>query len=652
MIPRFCDWITALACAALLLLGLVSASAAERPNILWITAEDISPNLGCYGDDFADTPHLDRLATRGTCYTNFFAESPMCSPSRATIITGMHNGPLGASRMRSNHRVPEFVRPFTAWLREAGYYCVNNSKTDHNLARNTDGDDAEFIREGWDESSGRAHWRNRPAGKPFFCVLNYMDTHQSRTSRDPYAAFVEKVQSRLPAERHHEPEKASLPPHYPDTPVARRTIARYHDCITTLDDFVGRTLADLAADGLAEDTIVFFYSDHGAGLPTGKAMVSDLGLRCPLIVLFPENFRHLAPAAPGKASDRLTCFADLAPTMLHLLGLSIPDHMHGVPFLGKDLPPAPEFVHGTRDRMDETLETTRWISDGRYLFIRSYRRDGPADQQSLTSYYNGSGELCAEIRKLAAEDKLSALQQSFWKTPRPAVRLFDCVEDPWNLKNLAPDASQVERVVRMERALEDWMLRERDLGFWLEPELAAAEPQAAAYHLARREPARYPLERILETAKLQDAAVLRSRLADKHALVRACAVIGLAALGKDAADALPEVASRMRDESPTVRIEAAGLVAQWGSVAQVEAALDLLVKELDSTNEWTATRAARTLELLGEKARPHIADLRRVLHERSSGFAHKPKGPRPAPPALEFSLLSALANLGAPVAIE
>lgn len=624
----------------------------ERPNILWITAEDMSPNLGCYGDAFADTPHLDRLAALGTRYTNFFAESPMCSPSRATIITGMHNGPLGASQMRSNHRVPDFVRPFTAWLREAGYYCANNSKTDYNLARNAAGDDAEFIREGWDESSGRAHWRGRPEDAPFFCVLNYIDTHQSRISRDPYPTFVAKVQSRLASGRHHDPEKAPLPPHYPDTLVARRTMARYHDCISALDDFVGKTLADLEADGIAEDTIVFFYSDHGAGLPTGKALVSDFGLRCPLIVFFPEKFRHLAATGAGGVSDRLTCFADLAPTVLNLLNLPIPDHMHGTPFLGKELPPAPEFIHGTRDRMDETLETTRWISDGRYLCVCSYRRDGPVDQQSLTSFYNGNGELCEEIRRLASAGKLNRVQQSFWESPRPATRLFDCVEDPWNLHNLADDPSQSERVTRMRQALEAWMLRQRDLGFWLEPELTLAETNAAAYHLARSGPTGYPLERILETAKLEDAEMLVARLADDHPLVRGWAVIGLAALGKDADRGLPDLVALMRDESPSVRIEAAGLVARKGKLAQVESALEVLVKDLDSTNDWTAARAARLLELLGEKARPRVADLRRVLRERSSGFAYKPKGSRPAPPALEFSLLSALANLGVPAATE
>lgn len=630
-----------------ILFPLLSAFAAgPLPNILWITAEDISPNLGCYGDTYADTPNLDKLAAGGLRYTRFFAESPMCAPSRATIITGMHNGPLGASQMRSNHRVPAFVRPFTAWMREAGWYCVNNSKTDYNLARDASGENAEFIKEGWDASSPKAHWRNRPAGKPFFCVLNYMDTHQSRASRDDYAQFVEKVQSRLPRERIHDPAKAPLPPHYPATDIARRTIARYHDCITTLDDFVGRTLADLKADGLAEDTIVFFYSDHGAGLPTGKACVSDFGLRCPLIVHFPEKFRHLAPANPGSAVERLTCFADLAPTVLHLLDLPVPAHMHGRPFLGRDLAPAPEFVLGTRDRMDETLETTRWISDGRFMLVRAYRRDTVTDQQSLTSRYNGHGELCREIRALAAENNLTSDQRHFWGDQRPAVRLFDTTSDPWNLHDLATEASQHDHVVKMEKALEDFMLRERDLGFWPEPDLAEDEKTASAHELARHPAGRYPLERILETARLTDDARLRERLADPHPIVRYWAVMSLAAHGTEARAALPELIPLLRDPSASVRIEIAQLIARLEDGNAPAESHDVLAKELDSENEWGAARAARALELLGDKARPKIEVMRKTLRERTSGFFLQPKGPRPANYGLEFSLLTALERFG------
>ncbi len=627
-----------------LALGVLSVeSAADRPNVLWITAEDMSPQLGCYGDAYADTPRIDRLAADGIRYENFFAESPMCSPSRATIITGMHNGPLGASQMRSNHRVPEFVRPFSAWLRDVGYYCTNSVKTDYNLARDASGDEQSFTAAAWDETSVTAHWRDRPPGKPFFCVLNYMDTHQSRSSRDDYLSFQKNVQSRLEERRIHDPDTVPLPPHYPDSPVARRTMARYYDCISTLDDFVGQTLDDLQADGIAEDTIVFFYSDHGAGLPTGKGCATDFGLRCPLIVHVPQKWKHLAPGPPGTTSDRLVCFADLAPTVLRLAGIRVPRHMHGRPFLGANPPEPPAYVTGTRDRMDETLETTRWITDGRYLFVRAYRQDVPFDQQTLTSWYNSHGELCQEIRRLKAADSLSETQLHFWSDRRAPVQLFDTVEDRWCLRDLSNAPEHRSRAKKMERELEDFMLSRRDLGFWPEPELADAEQRASGYESARTSDG-YPLERILQTAKMTDVAALRDRLFDRSAAVRYWAIVGIANSNADIDLTSDAWRALLQDPAASVRIEAAF---QTAKRTESPAALDALATELDSDNQWAACRAARALELLGERAGSKVAKMRLALNERTYGFFHQPQGSRPVHLGLEFSLLTALENLAA-----
>lgn len=358
------------------------ARAADRPNILWLVCEDMSPDLGCYGDTFAKTPHIDRLAARSIRYTRAFAESPMCAPSRSALITGMHTGPLGTPMMRSAHPVPTAYRGFPAWLRDAGYYTSNNAKTDYNLFA------PGFVQTAWDESSKTAHWRERPAGKPFFSVCNYGD-------------FVKKVQSRLSPGEIHDPAKAPLPPYYPDTGTARRTVARYYDCISTLDVWVRDMLADLEAAGLAQDTIVFFYSDHGAGMPGGKAAAFDRGLRVPLLVHFPEKFRHLAPAANGSVSDRLVSFVDFGPTVLNLAGLKVPAHMQGRPFLGNDTPEPKHFVHGTRDRMDETLETTRWISDGRFHLVR--RDANPTALDLLATELNSRNEWAATRAARALE---------------------------------------------------------------------------------------------------------------------------------------------------------------------------------------------------------------------------------------------------------
>ena len=611
--------------------------AADRPNILWITTEDMSPDLGCYGDPYANTPYLDRLAARSIRYTQAFAESPMCAPSRSALITGMHTGPLGTSQMRSAHPIPTAYRGFPAWLRDAGYYTSNNSKTDYNLFA------PNFVQTAWDESSPTAHWRKRPAGRPFFSVFNYTDTHQSMTSRDNYADFVKKVQSRLRPEEIHDPTKAPLPPYYPDTPTARRTVARYYDCISTLDVFVRDLLAALEADGLAQDTIVFFYSDHGAGMPGGKAAAFDRGLRVPLLVHFPDKFRHLAPAANGTVTDRLVSFVDFGPTVLHLAGVKLPEHMQGRPFLGPDLSEPNRFVHGTRDRMDETLETTRWISDGRYHLVRSFDPRPPADQQTLLSFYNGNGELCREIRTLKAAGSLSRLQQQLWGDSRPPIMLFDAQSDPWCVRDLSNDPAHKDRVTTMLTELETIMLRDLDLGLWPEPERVAAENGHSAYLRAHRDKL-YPLERILPVAKLvgqgkQHHDTFVAALQDEDSTVRYWAAVGIIALGDD----LEPLRPFLKDSSASVRVAAAEALVRRHSDP---AALDLLTTELDSRNEWAACRAARALELLGEQARPKLAVMREVLDRRSVGFFRK-KGSDPVNYGLEFSLTTALRKLEA-----
>jgi len=305
---------------------LLDASAAApgpaRPNILWLTAEDLSPHLGCYGDPYARTPVLDGLAARGVRYTQAFATAPVCSPARSCLITGMYATTLGTQRLRSQFPVLPEIRGFSAELREAGYHCSNNVKTDYNL-----GGEAAFIADAWDESSPGAHWRNRRSGQPFFAVFNFMTTHQSRTSVWSHEEFEREIGSKLSAEERHDPAAANLPPYYPETAEARRAWVRYHDCITKMDQEAGELLAQLEADGLAEDTIVFFYGDHGMGMPRGKRVLYDSGLRVPLIVHFPEKWRFLAPAPAGGTSDRLVSFVDFAPTVLSLCGIPIFDHL-------------------------------------------------------------------------------------------------------------------------------------------------------------------------------------------------------------------------------------------------------------------------------------------------------------------------------------
>src|SRR5690606_14719744 len=287
----------------------------EKPNVLWITVEDMSPHLPSFGDSTVATPHIDRLAKEGIRYSNFFSVSGVCAPSRAAIATGMYPTTIGAMHMRTMRRTssldmisdpellaiptyeavpPAEVKVFTEFLRKEGYYCTNNSKTDYQFA---------VPITAWDENSNKGHWRNRPSDAPFFAVFNITTTHESQ------------VWERKDQPIQVDPASVPLPPYYPDSPIIRKDIARNYDNIRVMDEQVGAIMQELEEDGLLENTIVFFYSDHGSGLPRSKRWVYDSGIKAPLIIRFPDKQKQ------GTVDEQLISFIDLAPTMLSLLKL-------------------------------------------------------------------------------------------------------------------------------------------------------------------------------------------------------------------------------------------------------------------------------------------------------------------------------------------
>ena len=301
----------------------------EQPNIVWITAEDMSPVLGYLGDSYAITPNLDKLASESVIYTHAFATAPVCSPSRAALINGSMASAQGTHQMRSAFPLPASWKGFPSIMRQAGYYTTNNVKTDYNS-----GHADAIIEASWDENSDTADWRGRAPNQSFFSVFNHMVSHQSRSMVWPYAEFQRVVQSELLPQEIHDPAKAPVPPYYPDTPVIRKTIARFYDCVTVMDKQVGQIIDKLEEDGLLDNTIIFFYSDHGSGLPRHKRALLDSGMHVPLLIRFPDKYKHLAPASAGEKLDRLVNFADFGPSVLSLVGLDIPDFMQGIPFPG------------------------------------------------------------------------------------------------------------------------------------------------------------------------------------------------------------------------------------------------------------------------------------------------------------------------------
>ncbi|MBM3891904.1 MAG: sulfatase, partial [Verrucomicrobia bacterium] len=299
-----------------------TASPAARPNILWLTAEDICPNLGCYGDTYAVTPNLDRFATQAVRYTQAFGITGVCAPNRSCLITGVFPTRLGSHGMRSTTTLPAPVKCFSEYLREAGYYCSNNAKTDYNFA---------VPKDAWDECSRKGHWRNRKPGQPFFAVFNHEVSHESQI-RVPEEKYQQNTARLTPAQR-HDPAKAPVPAFHPDTPEVRRDWARYYDNITAMDYQVADKLKELEDAGLAEDTIVFFFGDNGTGLPGMKKWIWEGGIHVPLLVRFSKKWQHLAPAAPGQSTDRLVSFVDFAPTVLSLCGVKLLPHLQGTAFL-------------------------------------------------------------------------------------------------------------------------------------------------------------------------------------------------------------------------------------------------------------------------------------------------------------------------------
>ncbi|MBP8256415.1 MAG: sulfatase-like hydrolase/transferase [Opitutaceae bacterium] len=576
--------------------------AADRPNILWITNEDMSPNLGCYGDRTAHSPNIDAFAKTAVRYTRAFSAAPVCSPSRATLITGVCANSLGNPHLRCEFSLPEGFEGYAAYLRKAGYYTTNNVKTDYNLR-----DEARYVREWWNESSDKAHWRNRTPGQPFMAVFNIMDTHQSRSSAWPEEQFEREIASQLSPGERTDPAKVTVPPFYPDTPASRKAMARYYDCIAVMDHKVGAILRELEADGLADDTIVFYYSDHGMGMPRGKRLLHDSGMHVPLLIHFPKKWARYAPGAPGSTVDRLVSFVDFAPTLLSLAGVPIPKHFQGSAFLGDAAKPARRYVFGARDRVDEAFDTARSVRDARWLYIRNFRPHlswGPPESYSDTSPFRV--ELLAE----AAAGRLGKGPTAWLAPTRPLEELYDTQADPFQIRNLAADPARHAELKRLRAALHDWLIEIRDATFVTEEEVMQHTGGGSPYSWVRSGDD-YPLERILKVAGMVGnpaaAADQRASLKDDNSIIRYWAAVGFSANRKAARASRAELLPLLKDPSAAVRIEAAGALL---ATDDVKTAAQVLLRETLGKDLNAALHAARTLELAGEPARPFLPELR------------------------------------------
>lgn len=438
--------------------------AQDRPNILWITSEDNSALVGAYGDEFATTPNIDRMAEQGFLYTHAYANAPVCAPARNTIITGMYPPSNGTQHMRSTYPATELVQYFPQLLKEAGYYVTNNVKEDYNLPE----EQTEGI---WNESSDQAHYKNREPGQPFFAVFNTMSSHESSQFR------VKSVE-----ELRHDPEEVPLPPYHPDTPELRQQWAQYYDTMEDMDTWVGEMLKELEESGEADNTIVFYYGDHGGVLPRSKRYMYETGTHVPMVIHIPEKYKELWPAEePGSKVDRMVSFVDLAPTILSLAGISVPDIMQGQAFLGDQKTPDPEYVYMFRGRMDERYDMSRGVRNDRFRYTRNYMPYRIYNQHVDFLFLATSMQSWQQV---CEEGNCNEIQNRFWQT-KPVEELYDTQNDPWEINNLADDPEYQNILEQMRSETKSWMVDIKDTGVMPEDLIQSISEEQALYDYLR-----------------------------------------------------------------------------------------------------------------------------------------------------------------------
>lgn len=487
--------------------ALPSAAADNRmPNILFLVSEDNNPFIGAYGDALAHTPTIDRLAREGVLFRNVYSNAPVCAPSRFGILTGVYPESCApANHMRATARWPKPLTTYPEQLRQAGYFCANNAKTDYNC------DVApEAI---WDQQGNAAHWRQRPAGQPFMAVFNYMTTHESRIFK--------------PSPGRVTPDQIKLPAYLPDTPDIRQDFASYYNLMEKMDGQLAERLAELEADGLTDDTIIFYYSDNGGVLPRSKRYCYDEGLRCSLVVRVPPKWAHLAPGKPGTERIDPVSFIDLAPTLLSLAGMKIPAQMQGQPFMGKGRRAAKRYAFGMRNRMDERYDFQRTVTDGRWRYIRNYMPHRPLGQHQAFAWL-AKGYQDWETAHRAGT--LTPAQDRFFQQ-KPFEELYDLSVDKDQVINLIDDPKAARVLKDMRAALDRQMLSINDNGF-----IPEASPEEG--YVESNDKTRYPLKQIMALAALaarRDPAnlgELQANLAHSNPIMRHWAAAGLLMLGE------------------------------------------------------------------------------------------------------------------------
>ena len=561
-----------------------AAIAADRPNIVWIVSEDNSKHwLRLYEEGGAAMPNIEKLAENGLVFQNAFSNAPVCSVARSTLITGSYAPRIAAQYHRRGAMapMPEGLRMFPHYLREAGYYTTNNSKTDYNLS----------DKGMWDESSNKATYRNRGFEQPFFHVQNFGRTHEGQLH------FTEEFMEENATQT--DPYAIKVFPYHPDTPVFRYTYAKFQDHHIETDAQMGGFLARLKDDGVADDTIVFYYGDHGGVLPRGKGYAYESGLNVPLVVYAPEKWRHLLPVNAGKSVDGFVSFIDFGPTVLNLAGVDVPETMDGKPFLGegvtaRDLDRRDE-AFGYADRFDEKYDLVRTFRKGKYKYIRNYQ---PFNFDGLFNDYRYKMLAYREWRAMYQAGELNAVQSQFFE-PREAEALYDIEEDPHETNNLADDPKSASVLRDLRQRLTNQVKEISDLSFLPEPAMLS-EALSNPVQFGRENQDR--IGKLVDTANLSLLPFAKAKSGIAKAFksndpwVRYWGAIVCSSFGKEAWS-FTETAKNLvkNDVNNLVRVRAAEFLALIGAV-KPQKAIYLSLKNAES--EVEANLILNTVTLL------------------------------------------------------
>jgi N-sulfoglucosamine sulfohydrolase len=556
--------------------------ASEKPNILWLTSEDNNVTyIGCYGNEMAVTPNIDKLAREGFRYTHAYSSGAVCSASRSTWITGMLSSSTGLLAHRSEKAIPNVVTLYPRVLQKAGYYTVNSHKRDYNIEN--------YDNSTWGVGGSKLDWNRLKQNQPFFQVINDMESHESRA---------------MGTDHIHDSAQVKIPPYHPDVQGVRDNYAHYYDAITRMDSDIGRALADLEEAGLAENTIVIYNSDHGGPLPRGKRYMYNSGTHCPLIIRIPEKFKHLWPAEkPGMTVDRLVSFVDMPATWISLAGGNIPANYQGRVFLGPDADDEAEYHFSFRGRNDERIESTRSIRNKQFLYVKNYIPYVARGQHLQYQWMIPMQRVWEEYYK---SGKADANQSRFFEV-KPEHELYDTEKDSYCLNNLADNPEFKGVVKQMKKELGKHQKKIYDAAFLPESELdkLAADNNITVFEVLRNSKL-YDIERyiaIADTALQNDPEnidQLIAFLSDSDGAVRYWGAVGLMMLGEDAASAELPLIESLKDSSDNVRLMAAWALIKINKNKQAYTTIEQML----SSNSYAMLAIVNVIDWMGADGKP------------------------------------------------